>query len=271
MGKVQSIFVLMLVMFGIVGALSAQEEASAASLYNSGLEKMKAKLYAEALPLFEQAIAAADPANETDAQVIGLSKSNGAIAAYYLGSQLRKEKKLEEALRHFEQGIEYDPALYNNYVGRAQILEDKNQLADAVNAYLKAGAVAESTGKADKMEEMKKKAESIAGVALSKKQWDNTIAAAEAYLANYESGDARYYLGQALKEKKKYDIAIENAKKAVEQAAAGEEKDKFNFGLAEIYKAAGKKNDAIATYKLVTGTKYGERAKYEIKQLEGAK
>ncbi len=270
MVKMQSILTLILVMIGTATMSFAQNDASAASLYNSGLEKMKAKLYLEAVPLFEQAIATADATSETDAKVVELAKRNGAIANYYAGSQLRKAKKLDDASRHFEQGITYDSAFYANYVGRAQIFEDKSKYAEAVGAYLTAAAVAEKTDKADKVGELTKKAESIAGVAWGKKQWDSAIAAAEAFLAAQESGDVRYYFGQSLKEKKQYDRAIENAKKALELAAA-EDKDRANFGLAEIYKAAGKKSDAIATYKMVSGAKYGERAKYEIKQLEGTK
>ena len=69
-----------LLCFGLSLGLQAQEEASAASLYNQGLEKAKAKEYVAALELLEKAIAKADPENETDAKVIRLAKRNGTRA-----------------------------------------------------------------------------------------------------------------------------------------------------------------------------------------------
>jgi tetratricopeptide (TPR) repeat protein len=261
---------LVFAMLGIADTALAQEPATAASLYNDGLAKLKAKGYAEALPLFEKAIAAADTTDEADVKVIGLSKRNGAIAAYYAATQLRKEKKTDEASKNFEQGISYDPDFYANYIGRAQIFEDKDKDGEAVKAYFDAAAVCERTNKADKVADLVNKAENIPGVAWGKKQWNNAIAAATAYLEQKESGTVRYYLALSQKEKKQYDEAIENAKKAVE-LATGEEVDKSNFALGEIYEAAGKKSDAIATYKLVKAAKYAASAKYKVTQLEGGK
>ncbi len=265
---IYSLFVFALV--GIAGTALAQETATAASLYNDGLAKLKAKSYSEALPLLEKAIAAADTTDEADAKVVGLAKRNGAIAAYYMGTQLRKEKKTDEASKRFDQGVSYDPDFYANYIGQAQILEDKDKDAEAIKAYFAAVAVCERTNKADKVADLVKKAENMPGVAWGKKQWDNAIAAANAFLENKESGDVRYYLALSQKEKKQYSEAIENAQKAVE-LATGEDVDKANFALAEIYEAAGKKSEAIATYKLVKAAKYAERAKYKVTQLEGGK
>lgn len=259
---------LVVALTGIAGTVIAQDStATAASLYNDGLAQLKAKGYLPALTLFEKAIAAADTTKEDEVKVVDLARRNGAIAAYYAGTQLRKEKKTADASKRFEQGIAYDPDFYANYIGRAQVLEDQDKDGEAVKAYFEAIAVGERTNKADKVADLSKKAESIAGVAWGKKQWNNAIAAANAYLEQKESGDVRYYLALSQKEKKQYNEAIENAKKALELASA-EDKDKSNFALAEIYEAAGKKSDAIATYKLIKGAKYAERAKYKVTQLE---
>ncbi|MDX1941964.1 MAG: tetratricopeptide repeat protein [Saprospiraceae bacterium] len=270
MGKKLTIFALVFAFIGFVNASFAQDAPSAASLYNEGLANMKAKQYAAALPLFEKAIAAADSTSETDAQVLKLSKQNGAIATYYVGNDLRKANKFDEALKLYNEGIEYNPDFYANYIGRAQALEGKGQDVEAVKAYLKAGAISEKDNKPDRAADMYKKAENLAAVAWGKKQWSAAIACAEAFLAEKETADAHYYLSQSLLAKKELEKALEHGKKAVE-LAQGEDKDKTNFGLGEVYEALGKKSEAIAAYKLVTGTKYGERAKYEIKQLEGGK
>ncbi|MBK7869369.1 MAG: tetratricopeptide repeat protein [Saprospiraceae bacterium] len=268
MGKKLTIFMLVFALIGLVNAAFAQDAPSAASLYNDGLEKLKAKQYGAALPLLEKAIAAADSTSETDAKVIKLAQQNGAIATYYVGNDLRKVNKFDEALKVYNQGIEYNPNFYANYIGRAQALEGKGQDAEAVKAYLKAGSISEQENKADRAADMFKKAENLAAVAWGKKQWDTAIACAEAFLAEKETADAHYYLSQSLLAKKELEKALEHAKKSTE-LAQGEDKDKAYFGLGEVHEALGQKDAAIAAYKMVTGAKYGERAKYEVKQLEG--
>ena len=105
-------------MFMITG-INAQEEAkTAASLYNEGLAKAKEKAYVESLELMEQAIAkATEDGNE---QVIELAKKNGTRAAYGAGNTYRKAGDFDQALASFEKGIEYNPAYYTNYVGKAK-------------------------------------------------------------------------------------------------------------------------------------------------------
>ena len=107
MGKEAKFLAFMVAFLGFVTLTQAQDGATAASLYNDALAKLKAKDYGAALPLFEQAIEKADPAVETDAKVVQLAKRNGAIAAYYVGNDLRKDDKNEEALATYDKGIEY--------------------------------------------------------------------------------------------------------------------------------------------------------------------
>lgn len=260
--------VLVLAFCGIAGVAAAQE--TAVSLYNTGLEKLKAKNFKEALPLLEQAISKADSTSETDQKVVKLAQRNGSIAAYYLGTDQRKDEKLDDALGTFEKGIGLDSSFYANYIGRAQVLEDQDKDAQAVRAYLMAAHAAQKSKKDDKVDDLVSKAGNIAAVNWGKKNWDKAIASAKAFLEEKETADIHYYLGQALMEKKQYDEAIEHGKKAAE-LATGEDKDKSYYGLGEIYEAAGQKDNAIAAYKNVSGSKYGERAKYKVTQLGGSK
>ena len=137
-------------------ALNAQDEAvsdaeaSAVSLYNKGLELVKAKNYTEALPLMEQAIEKADPESESDAKVIKLAKRNGAIAAYYVGNGQRKGDDCESALATYEKGVSYSSGFYANYIGRAQALECLDKAKESVSAYLEAGDVCLKAKKEDK-------------------------------------------------------------------------------------------------------------------------
>ena len=115
---------LLLVTIGVFSTAVAQE-VTAGSLYNDGLAKLKAKEYKEALTLMEKAMEVADP--EADEKVIKLAKRNGAFASYYVGNQLRKEKKYDEALAIYEKGIGYSTGVYSNYVGIAQALDAKEE------------------------------------------------------------------------------------------------------------------------------------------------
>lgn len=257
------------VFLGFTTGLQAQEEASAVSLYNQGLELLKTKKYAEAFPLMEQAIEKADTASESDLQVIQLAKKNGAIAAYYLGNDQRKDADLEAALATYDKGISYNPAFYANYIGRAQALEDKGDVAESVKAYIKAGEVSEASKKADKAEAMYSKAENIVAVAWGEKKWDDTQAYATAFLETKASPEVHYYLASALKESGDAAKAVEHADKAIE--LAGGDKSKYYMVKAESLEKLGQNDAAVAAYKQVSGSKYAERAQYKVKELSGGK
>ncbi|MCB0585844.1 MAG: hypothetical protein KDD06_11040 [Phaeodactylibacter sp.] len=249
-------------------ALNAQE--SAASLYNKGLEQIKAKNYTEALPLMEQAIEAADPEVEADAKVIKLAKRNGAIAAYYVGNDQRKSDDFETALATYDKGIDFSPGFYANYIGRAQALEGMNKTPESVSAYIDAGDICGKAKKAEKAEKMYSKAENIVAVAWGDKKWDATSEYAMAYLDKKESPDVHYYLAYALKEKGNAEKGLEHAEKAIE-LAGGANASKYYMAKAEILEALGQGEAAVEAYKMVDDAKYNERAQYEINELTGGK
>ncbi|MEQ8707267.1 MAG: hypothetical protein RIC19_25265 [Phaeodactylibacter sp.] len=256
--------------FGLfTNTLNAQEEqqASAASLYNDGLEKLKAKDYESALELMGQALEAADSSSETDIKVMQLAKKNGAIAAYYVGSKARKADDFEKAQEVYQQGVEYNPGFYANYIGKAQALEGLEMMAKAVGAYQKAGDVCEKAGKADKAEKMKSKAENMVAVAWGDKDWALVKDMAEAYLEGGKSADVHYYLSDALLSDGSSDDALMHVDKAIELTST--DADKYIMQKAEILKAKGDSAGAIEAYKMVKDSKYVERAKYEIGQLGG--
>jgi hypothetical protein len=256
--------------FGLfTNTLSAQEEqqASAASLYNDGLGKLKAKEYDAAYELMGQALEAADSSSETDVKVMELAKKNGAIAAYYVGSGARKTDDYEKALESYQQGVDYNPGFYANYIGKAQALEGLDMMAKAVGAYQSAGAVCEKAGKADKAEKMYSKAENMVAVAWGDKDWALVKDMAEAYLEGGESAAVHYYLSDAMLSEGSKDEALMHAEKSIELTAEGA--DKYIMQKAEVLKSKGDTAGAIEAYKMITDSKYLERAKYEIGQLGG--
>ncbi len=255
-----------------LSGMQAQDQAeavSAASLYNDGLEKAKAKEYVEALSLMEQAIELAT--KEENDQVIRLAKANGTRAAYGAGVEHRKAKDYDKAMAAFEKGIEFKPDFYTNYVGKAQTLEAQGKMAEAVTGYLKAAEVATSGDKADKADQFEKKTIAIMAKALVDDEFDQTQACAEAYLAVQESPEAHYYLGSALKAKGDLSKAVEHLDKACELAENEEDKSKYYYVKGQTHEALGQTENAIAAFKMVTDAKYKENAEYKVNELGGGR
>lgn len=251
------------------GTAEATEAApTAVSLYNDGLTKLKAKEYDAALPLLVDAIAAADTTSETDLKVIGLAKRNGSIAAYYLGTSQRKADQMDEAIETYQLGIDYNPDFYANHIGLAQALDDKGDKVKAVGAYMAAAKVCDMSDKTkDKVESMETKATNTVIRLFLDEQVDETLEAAEAYLAIKESPDVLTYKAKALAAKGNNDGALTAIGKAADMADQAANKDLVYFTKGEIHQALGQSSDAIASYKMAGG-KYADAAKYKITELE---
>ncbi|PHN01546.1 hypothetical protein [Flavilitoribacter nigricans] len=247
---------------------TAETAPSAVSLYNEGLEKLKAKEFEAALPLLVDAIAAADTTSETDVKVIGLAQRNGAIAAYYVGTGQRKAEELEKAIETYQLGIEYNPDFYANHIGLAQALDDNEQKVEAVSAYMKAAEVCNMSEKTkDKVESMENKATNTVIRLFLDDKVDETLAAAEAFLALKETSDVLTYKAKALAAKGDNSGALAAADKAVAMVSEAANKDLVYFTKGEIHQALGQNDAAIESYKMAGG-KYADAAQYKISELE---
>lgn len=267
-------FLILALLVSISLPLVAQEEttvdstASAVSLYNEGLTQLKAKEYATALPLFQQAIEVADPEVENDAKVIKLAQRNGAIAAYYVGNEYRKAKELDAALETYELGITYSPTLYVNYIGKAQTLDEQEAKVAAVDAYLDAAEICGQSEKTqDKVESLETKATNIVIRAYLDEDHELAIAGAEAFRAKKETADVLCYQAKALSDQGQQQEAAAAIAQAVSLLDQGGNADLCYFTKAEIHEALGQKEEAIAAYKKAKG-KYEDAAKYKISELE---
>ncbi len=268
--KIMTILSMVLLCVGISTTAIAQDSPSAADLYNSGLEKLKAKAYAEAIPLMKQAIEAADSTSETDQKVVKLAKRNGAVGAYYLGNRQRKAGEEDTALETYQMGIDWNAGFYANYIGLAQALDDKGEIAKAVPAYLRAADVCGKSEKTKgKVEQLESKASNILAVAYSDKKYAETIAAAEAYLEVKDAAEAHYYLAKALLDTGKPADGLTHADLALTMIPEGENESKYHLTKGEAHEALKQSAEAIDAYKKVTEAKYKEVAQYKIDQLEG--
>lgn len=268
MGKKLNNLSVLFMFFFCFSIAYGQDDATAASLYNQGLEKLKAKEYNEALTLLEQSMEKADP--EADKKVVDLAKKNAAFACYYIGNDLRKADKFEDALNIYSKGIDYNKGVYSNFIGRAQALEDKGEKAASVKAYLTAAEMTKKAGKADRAEQLVSKAANFAAVAFGKKEYAEAIETAETYLAiDSTSSETHYYLSQSLLAKGQKEKALDHAVKSIELAGEASDKNKLYFGKAEAHEALGQKEKALEAYKMVSGDTYAERAKFKVDQLSG--
>ncbi|MEM0992987.1 MAG: tetratricopeptide repeat protein [Bacteroidota bacterium] len=260
----------MLLFLGGTFSLQAQDEKSAADLYNEGVELMKAKDFAGALPLFEQAIDKAATAEEGDStamQVTELAKKNGMRTAYSLGNKQRKAKEYDAAIETFDKGLAMGD-FYALYMGKAQALDKSDKKEKAVEAYFTAGKKYEEAGQ----EEAKVvKIYRTAFIKLARaKKYDAIIEKAEAHPVALKNADVSYYVAKAYSSKKDYEKALMHAQAATAAAPDGKDKGKFYMLEGEINTKLTKTGDAIAAYKKVeSGSKYADRAAYLIKELGG--
>lgn len=254
----------LLVVFVCTGTLYAQDEATPASLYNEGVASLKAKEYDEALDLMIQALAKADP--ENDQNIISLASRNGAVAAYYSGTQARRGDKIDEAIEIYKKGIELAPEFYVNYGGLALALNQKGLGVEAITAYLTGAEMAEKSDKPDKAQEYLENAGVFISRAYSNSEWDDTIELAKVYLEHAEAPNVYYYLARALEQKNEYQEALESIEKAIELEEGGEDLRNY-FAQGVIYEGMGNTSSAIAAYRKVTSGRYAETAKYNIDQM----
>lgn len=256
--------------------LTAQDaDPSAASIYNDALGKVKEKAYAEALPLFEEAIAKADSTSDTGKKVISLASRNGAVCAYRSGTVARKAGELEEALDYYDRGITLNEEYFGNYLGKAQALEDmEDKTEEAMAAYIAAGNVAElSDDNQDQAPALFRKAQNFSALAYIKEDdHEKTIMLADAYLdARADKGDAyiaAYYKASALNKMEKNEEALEAIQSSIEALPDDEEADKYHLIHGLIQQALGNVQEAIAAYELVQNEKYKGAAESRIQALK---
>ena len=202
-------------------------------------------------------------------KIISIANANGTRVAYVLGNDYKKNESYEDALKAYEEGISLDSTFFSNYLGRAQALEELGRTVEALNGYIKAAEInASSEEDPEKTEKMYSKAENMVAIAWGDKKWDAVAEYAMAFLEVRETADVYFYLSSAMNAKGESAKALEQAEKAISLAGDGEA-DKYLMAKAESLESLGKKDEAIAAYKMISDAKYKERADYKIKELEG--
>lgn len=246
--------------------MTAQDaaEKTAAGLYNEALELIKAKNYAEGLPIIEQALAKAE--TDGNQQVIDLSKKNGAMAAYNLGNKKRKAKSYDEASELYNKGAAMNPGYSSNFIGMARVLAATGKEQEALAKYFEAAKIAKAEAKPKKENEAYERAKSIVSSNYKEKNYDKVIALGESYVAESKNPDVSYYIAKSLMANNKNETAVPHLDDALSQSP--EKKDKIIYAKGQALEALGKNAEAVAAYKLITDAKYKESAEYKVKTLK---
>lgn len=242
----------------------AQDEKTAAGLYNEGLALLKAKDYAGGLPILEAALEKATA--DEDEKIIGLAKKNGAIAASNLGNAKKKAGAHDEAIALYNKGIEWRPEYASNYRGLASVTEAKGDVINAIKQYITAGDKYTASKKAKNATKLYKKARNMVGKIYQSKDYPKAIEAGKAFLAARDNAEVAYYICRANTESIANEEAITYADKAITLSGATVD-DKYYVAKAKAYEKMGKNAEAIEAYKLVTGEKYKAQAEGKIKLL----
>lgn len=242
------------------------QEKTAAGLYNEGLALLKTKDYAGGLALMEQALEKSGPEDE---KVVSLAKKNGAIAAYNAAGKLRKAGSFDEALSMYNKGIELYPSNSSNYEGVARTFEAQGNTDEAVKAYLEAAQKGSEEGKKDKAKSRAKKARTMVGKLFVAKNYEAAISAGNAFVSvKTDDSEVHYYMSRSYAESGNAEKALEHATIAIE-LNGDEVPDKYFYAQATQLEKLGKKGEAIAAYKKITGEKYKAQADYKISELGG--
>lgn len=256
--------IILLFTFFLGLSVFAQEEKTAAGLYNEGLALLKAKDYAAGLPILEAALEKA--MSDDNDQIIGLAKKNGAIATSNLGNAKKKAGALDEAVLLYNKGIEWRPEYASNYRGLAATLEDKGDINNSIKQYITAGDKRTASGKIKKAKKLYKKARNMVGKIYQSKDYPEAIEAGKAFLEEREDAEVAYYICRANTESVANEEAIDYADKAI-LFSGDTVNDKYYVAKAKAYEKMGKNTEAISAYKLVTGDKYKAQAEGKIKLL----
>ena len=254
--------------FVSMNAQDAVPEASAASLYNSGLALLKEKNFADG---YTKMMEAKEKAKEKgDEKIIRLANKNGAVAAYSAGNGLLKAKDYDGAMTYYMAGAELNPKYSSNFIGQGKVHNAKGEKVMAIESYLAGADIAKENGKDKKVTDAYKRAKSVVTKFYGAKKYAEAIEVGKLYVAKDDNADVLYYMARAYGETGNHADALTSAEKAIEVGtAAGTLEDKYVFAKGLALEGLNKKSEAIQAYKLVGDGDYKEQADYKIGKLSG--
>jgi len=192
---------------------------------------------------------------------------------YAWGRQEYAKKNYEKALEIFDQGIQLNPNMASAYLGKALTydkLREEDKMKEAADKAMETGLTTHDTKTVTAAEKfMRNYTYNHAVIAIQAKRKDE----AEQYLKSSieygnNSPDVYYELGKIYQERKIYDRAITNIKKALSLDHGTDSiKARYYYIIGKIYEGENKKDEACAAFKKALYAPYDESAKYEIEHV----
>lgn len=272
-------FSLLALLAVLIGGLSAspalaQEYKEA---YNAAIEAARAQDYDTAHDAFARAANLAS--QEGDSEIAERAARNAAIIDYNLGNQLRKSENFEQALAHFESGIELYPQYSNNYLGKALALKKLERPDDAIAAYQALITFGEENGDSQAVSEgeegIREYYTFLASSALGRRAEPSGADAREAlgYLDELEellepTADTYFYRATAQSALGNYDEAIQLSNQALEiHRGSRTDAAKIHFVRGEALMYSGDTSAAKEAFQNATFGSYKSLAEHYLETL----
>jgi len=247
--------------------------------FNDGVEAAKAKNYPAAVDHFTVAAQGANTEGDSEVE----RRANGYIAKieYSFGLAKMKTDAYDDALEHFNTGIEKDASYPKNYLARATALKKKGETDAAIAAFAEAAAIAETAGDSKTARTARQSIHDhfifLASTALSRNGSRTSRADADEalealmMLQNFvpdDDADVLYYMAEIHKVNGEYQDAVQAADKALElHRGSRTDKAKIYYVKGESLMALGNNPGAKEAFAGASYGSYKASAEHYIETL----
>lgn len=234
--------------------------------YNHALAQYNDKNYEGAIRSCELAINTADEFENPDIK----AKATSLIAQLYFvkGNDQLKAKDFDNANASFDKALEYDADFSRAYYGKMMVYREQENYPLMEEAFKK---MIEKSGEGDdvasKTQVLMSRTFSVAAAkAIKANNSSEALAYADKAIEYGDnSANTYYYKTLAANMEKKWDTALEAARKALELEQ--KDKNKIHFEMGKAFEGKGSADEACAAYKLVVAGPYVQNAQYQMKQV----
>ena len=281
-----------LLLIGVVPAAHAQEDQAYKETFNQALSVAKegqsaqnaqnyaeaADQYAAAYQQFREAASAAEQAGDNN--VSQRATSFATQLAYRAGLVATRTENYQQALDHFQAGIDVDPNYAKNYLGRGKAYQDMNQVDQAIEAFAQAVEVGNESGDAQTAQtaadairsqyhylaSSRLGASSGAPSSADAQQALDYLSALQEYVD--PTADTYYYMAVAHEALGQHDQAISEAEQAIElHRGSRTDAAKIYLIKGEALMKQGNNAEARQAFQNATYGEYKQRAEHYLEQL----
>ena len=263
----------------VLGQDSGGDKQEYKRAYNAARKAAQNKDYQKAYQEFSRAAKLAEQAG--DQQVARSASKVVAQLDYNFGLQAMKNGQPEQAVEHFNSGLESFPSFANNYWGKAQALKKLDRTDEAIATFEQAISTGQEQGNETLVSKAKAKIRDhyvyLASQALSAE--NVTSAAADEALNHLSALDeyeiepdasVYFYRATAANAKGNTQQAVDLANQALEVSNGSRtDKAKIYFLKGEALMKLGNNNEARTAFQNAAYGSYKQSAEHYLEQLSG--